>query len=135
MSETTAQPDRAAIEQAGLDVLDRHMAAINAHDGTAMTALMHYPHPRLAEGKVTVYDGPDRNPMDLFNRLTSDDGWHYSQWNERELIQFNAEKAHWRLVYTRYRKDGSVIGVYDSLYVLTLRDGKWGIQARSSFGP
>ena len=51
------------------------------------------------------------------------------------MIQFNAEKAHWRLVYTRYRKDGSVIGVYDSLYVLTLRDGKWGIQARSSFGP
>jgi len=135
LSETTAQPDRAAIEQAGLDVLDRHMAAINAHDGAAMTALMHYPHPRLAEGKVTVYDGPDRNPMDLFNRLASDDGWHYSEWNERELIQFNAEKAHWRLVYTRYRKDGSVIGVYDSLYVLTLRDGNWGIQARSSFGP
>ena len=31
--------------------------------------------------------------------------------------------------------DGSVIGVYESLYILTKVDGRWGIQARSSFGP
>ena len=127
--------DRAAIEQAGLDLLDRHMAAINNHDARAMAALMHYPHPRLAEGKVTVYDGPDSNPMDLFERLQAQDNWHHSEWNERELIQFNADKAHWKLVYTRYRTDGSVIGVYDSLSILTCQDGQWGIQSRSSFGP
>lgn len=37
--------------------------------------------------------------------------------------------------YTRFRTDNSVIGVYDSLYVPTLKDGRWGIQMRSSFGP
>lgn len=128
-------PDRAAVEAAGLDLLDRHMAALNAYDAKAMAALMHFPHPRLAEGKVTIYDGPDSNPMDLFDRLKAQDNWHHSEWNERELIQFNADKAHWRLVYTRFRADGSVIGVYDSLYILTRLNGHWGIQSRSSFGP
>ena len=39
------------------------------------------------------------------------------------------------LSYTRLRADHSVIGTYDSLYILTKVDGRWGIQARSSFGP
>ena len=37
--------------------------------------------------------------------------------------------------YTRFRSDGSVIGIYESLYVLALKDGRWGVQLRSSFGP
>ena len=37
--------------------------------------------------------------------------------------------------YTRLRADRSVIGIYDSLYVLSLKDGRWGVQLRSSFGP
>ena len=86
-------PDRAAVEAAGLDLLDRHMAALNAYDAKAMAALMHFPHPRLAEGKVTVYDGPDANPMDLFDRLKAQDNWHHSEWNERELIQFSRSQT------------------------------------------
>ncbi|WGS18189.1 MULTISPECIES: hypothetical protein [unclassified Bradyrhizobium] len=37
--------------------------------------------------------------------------------------------------YTRYREDGSVIGVYDSLYLLSLLGSACKIQSRSSFGP
>jgi hypothetical protein len=36
--------------------------------------------------------------------------------------------------YARYREDGSIIGVYGSLYVFTALDGDWRIQCRSSFG-
>jgi hypothetical protein len=50
-------------------------------------------------------------------------------------VQFNDEKAHYALSYTRFRSDDSVIGVYESLYVLTKDAAGWGIQARSSFGP
>jgi len=54
---------------------------------------------------------------------------------KREVIQFNDRKAHVTLSYTRFRADDSVMGTYESLYVLTKVDGRWGIQARSSFGP
>jgi hypothetical protein len=73
--------------------------------------------------------------MDLFVRLQAEDGWSYSRWASREVVQHDAAKAHVALSYTRFRADHSVIGVYESLYILTLVDGRWGIQARSSFGP
>ena len=96
---------------------------------------MHFPHPRIADGKVVVYDKPGNNQIDLFDRLKKEDGWSYSRWVKREVIQSNERKAHVLLSYTRFRADKSVIGTYDSLYVLTKVDGRWGIQARSSFGP
>jgi len=37
--------------------------------------------------------------------------------------------------FTRYRSDGSVIGVYPAVYVIVEQDGAWRIQCRSSFAP
>ena len=111
------------------------MDALNGHDATAMDAAMNFPHFRFTDGKVKVYEHAGSNSMDLFQKLQQDDDWKYSTWRTRELIQFNATKAHYALSYTRFRSDNSVIGVYESLYVLTCNDGHWGIQARSSFGP
>ncbi|MGY3528478.1 hypothetical protein [Bradyrhizobium sp. USDA 4452] len=117
------------------DILTRWMAALNRYDASAMDALMHFPHVRIAGGVVTVYQQPGNNPMDLFERLRKQDGWHHSAWNETRLVQSSPAKAHYAVRYTRYREDGSVIGVYDSLYVLSLLGGTWKIQSRSSFGP
>jgi hypothetical protein len=115
--------------------LDRFMVALNAHDAAAMDAEMHFPHIRLAGDRIAVYDQPGRNPMDLFQKLKAEDDWHRSAWNERRVVQRNGGKVHMAVAYTRFRTDGSVIGRYESLYILTLKDRRWGIQARSSFGP
>jgi hypothetical protein len=123
------------VRKACNEVLDRFMAALNAYDAAAMDACMHFPHPRIAEGRLVVYDKPGTNPMDLFERLRKSDNWARSDWVKREVVQFNDSKAHVALSYTRFRADGSVIGVYESLYILTKMDGRWGIQMRSSFGP
>lgn len=127
--------ERERVQQACTRVLDDFMAALNAYDAAAMDRCMHFPHPRIADGKVVVYDRPGTNPMDLFERLKKSDGWSHSRWEKRALVQFGATKAHFAVSYTRYRADGSVIGVYESLYILTEVGGRWGIQARSSFGP
>jgi len=117
------------------DLLDRFMAGLNRRDAAAMDACMNFPHVRMAEGQVTVYDAPGNNPMDLFQRLEANDGWHHSAWEHVRVVQASKVKVHLDVRYTRYRADDSVIGVYDSLYIATLQDGRWGIQARSSFGP
>ena len=127
-----SQPE---IEATCLQVLDRFMEALNAHDARGMDAAMNFPHVRIANNTVIIYPEPGRNPLDLFERLTAEDGWHHSTWNDRHMVQYGDTKAHMVVEYTRYRADNSVIGVYTSLYVVTLQDGKWGIQARSSFGP
>jgi hypothetical protein len=126
---------RQDVEKACNQVLDAFMAALNAYDAAAMDRCMHFPHPRIAEGKLVVYEKAGTNPMDLFDRLRKSDNWSRSQWEKRELVQFSDSKAHVALSYTRFRADGSVIGVYESLYILTKVDGRWGIQMRSSFGP
>jgi hypothetical protein len=116
-------------------ILALWMAALNRYDAPAIDALMRFPHVRLAAGEVAVYEAPGNNPMDLFDRLRKQDGWHHSAWDETKLVQSSPTKAHYAVRYTRYREDGSIIGVYDSLYVFTASDGDWRIQCRSSFGP
>ena len=127
--------DTSEIERLCLAVLDRFMAALNAHDAAAMDATMHFPHVRHAEEKLKIYDATGSNPMDLFDRLREEDDWLRSAWTECRLVQCSSVKAHWAVSYVRYRSDGSEIGHYDSLYTLTKVNGAWGIQMRSSFGP
>jgi len=126
-------PDEAEAEC--MKTLDSFMAGLNEYNAAAMDAAMHFPHVRIADGKVVTYEKAGSNPMDLFDRLMKDGGWHHSAWNERKIVQRSDSKVHMAVTYTRYRSDDSVIGVYESLYVLTLKEGRWGIQARSSFGP
>ena len=44
-------------------------------------------------------------------------------------------KVHLDTHFARFRKDGSVLGGFDSIYIVTKLDGKWGIQGRSSYAP
>lgn len=118
-----------------LACLDRFMAAVNAHDPIAMEREMHFPHARIAVGTIVTYCAPGSNPLDLFERLQREDGWHRSEWIGKEIVQGDGNKVHVAVRYRRLRRDGSVIGNYDSLYILTHLQDRWGIQARSSFGP
>lgn len=118
-----------------MQVLDDFMAALKAHDAQGMDRTMHFPHVRLAGGTLRIYEAPGHNPMDLFMTLKMQDDWAYSSWGERQVVQFSDTKAHVALSYTRFRSDGSVIGTYKSLYILTKVGDTWGIQMRSSFGP
>jgi hypothetical protein len=44
-------------------------------------------------------------------------------------------EVHVDTLFTRYRTDGSVIGSFESLYVVTKEQGRWGIKLRSSMAP
>lgn len=126
-----SEPDQAHCEQ----ILADWMLALNAHDAAKMDSFLRFPHVRVAANSVTVYWRPGDNPMDVFRKLMDEQGWHHSAWTDIRLVQSSPNKAHYAVQYTRYRADGSVIGVFDSLYVFICIDGDWKIQVRSSFGP
>jgi len=132
---TTLSKRHPGLHRSCMDVLDQFMGALNAYDANGMDASMHFPHVRFAGGQIKIYPKAGDNPMDLFERLRREDNWKYSTWVSRELVQCSEIKAHYALSYTRFRADDSIIGVYESLYVLTKVDDAWGIQMRSSFGP
>ena len=60
-------------------------------------------------------------------------GWHHSKWDRRHIVHASADKIHVDTKFTRYRADGSIIGSYESLYILTKEGGRWGVKLRSSF--
>lgn len=54
--------------------------------------------------------------------------------NERDAaVQSNPEKVHLAIRQSRQHKDGSEYNGFDTLWVFTKLDGKWGVQFRSSF--
>jgi hypothetical protein len=129
--ETHAEPDAAAVA-AAISVLDRFMAALNGRDQAALLGTMHIPHYRLAGVTMQVWEAAD--PAYFAGFLArAGEGWHHTLWDFRRVIAAGPEKVHLDVQFTRYREDNSVIGRFRSLYIVTRRNGVWGIAARSSF--
>lgn len=114
--------------------LDEFMRAWNARDLPAFAATFNYPSVRMASGRVRMIESPASHPPDLFDRMAAA-GWHHSAWLRRAVIHSGDDKVHVDTRFGRYRADGSVIGEYDSIYIVTCQDGHWGVQGRSSFAP
>ena len=70
-----------------------------------------------------------------FEAFAERTGWHHSAWDSREIFQSGKNKVHIAVQFTRYDSDDNKIATYNSLYIVTHLDGKWGTQARSSFAP
>ena len=128
---TQSEPDQEAVV-AGMAVLDRFLAALNAHDEAGLLATMHFPHYRLAGVTMRVWEKPDDSYFAGF-LARAGDGWHHTEWDFRRVIVAGLEKVHFDVQFTRYRADGSALGRFRSLYIVTRREGVWAIAARSSF--
>ncbi|HRD45650.1 MAG TPA: hypothetical protein PLF78_04110 [Caulobacter sp.] len=113
--------------------LDAFMAAFNARDLTAWEKTFNFPSVRLASNTLTIIE-PGFHRPEMFDRGALTD-WHHSAWERRQVIHAGPDKVHVDTRFTRYRADGSIIGGFDSLYVVTCEDGHWGVKARSSYAP
>lgn len=114
--------------------MDGFMAAFNARDADAIRSRwFHYPHVRFHSGTVTVMQTPADYHNLVWDSQGQSAGWGRSAWDNVEVIDAGPEKVHFRVQFTRYRADGSAIGSYRSLYIVTLKDGRWAIQGRSSW--
>jgi len=118
-----------------LATLDRFMAAFNHQDTKAWAKTLHYPHVRFASSQVMIYDSAatfqDRS---IFPALQAT-GWHHSLWTKRTITLSSDTKVHIDTEFERRNAANQTIGRYRSLYIVTERDGHWGIQARSSLAP
>lgn len=114
-------------------VLDDYIKTFSAKDLKGWEGTYQFPHYRLASGKMIVLEKAGlRDSATVFGPLIKA-GWEYSKWDHRNIIQASDTKVHVDTKFTRFRKDGSVIASYESLYVLTKEDGRWGVKLRSSF--
>lgn len=130
--------DEAAVAGA-MAATDAFMDGFNAGDARGHAESLHYPHVRLASGTVRIWQDLDEATAAMeasIPRLREQAGWDHSEWDHRRVIHAGPGKVHLDVQFTRYRDDGSVIGVYPAVYgVVEGDDGRWRIQCRSSFAP
>ena len=119
------------IETEAIRLLDQFMDAWNKRDTVAMERTYHFPHYRLAGGTMTVLDRPGAQDLSKFYSARPD--WHHSDWDHRRIIHLSADKVHIDTKFTRFRADGTRIESFESLYIVTKENGRWGIKMRSSF--
>ncbi|MEQ9124868.1 MAG: hypothetical protein RIM80_20140 [Alphaproteobacteria bacterium] len=128
---TEASPPTVAAARAAMDGF---MAAFNAEDAEALrTTWFHFPHVRFHSGQVTVMERPEDLRILVWERQGQSTEWARTAWDYVEPLDAGDDKVHFRVQFTRYRADGSAIGSYRSLYIVTFKDGRWGIQGRSSW--
>ncbi len=110
------------------------MTAFNARDPIAWAATLNYPHLRIASGEVQAWETEEEFAgwMD-FDAFAERFGWDHSEWNEIEAIQVAENGANVALTFSRYNTDDEVISTFNTLYLVTNENGRWGIRARSSF--
>ena len=122
-------------EAAAMKVLDAFMAAFNAQDVAALEGVLHFPHYRIASGNVAVLQDSSALPV-LFQRFVATmPEWDHSAWEHRKIVHSGPDKVHVDTRFIRYQADGSVLAGYDSLYIVTKQNDRWGVLARSSFAP
>jgi hypothetical protein len=109
------------------------MAAFNARDLAAFEATFNFPSVRLASGHLAVIEPGHHSPR-MFERGSLAQ-WDHSAWEQRKVVHAGPDKVHIATRFTRFRKDGSVLGGFDSIYVVSCENGHWGVKIRSSYAP
>jgi hypothetical protein len=124
---------------AAFAIADEFLATFNALDAEGHAATLAYPHVRLASGTVRIWETIEEATEQMrvnMSRIREVLGWDHSEWDHKKLVHEGDRKVHLDVQFTRYRPDGSVIGVYPAVYVVVeTADRGWRIQARSSYAP
>lgn len=128
-------PGNNALLKEGCAALDNFMKTFNSRDGKAWAASLNFPHSRIAgNNELQVWETTeDYAKSNDVAELAKAKNWDHTDWTTRKLVQQGEDKLHFVTQFTRFDKDNKAIGTYDSLYIVTKKDGKWGTQFRSSF--
>ena len=134
-----AQPNPDPLHARGCAVLEDYLAAFNARDSESFTNTLNFPRVRIASGAVRVWntsaDYAVASEIAIGQLELVQAGWGRSAWDYRRLVQRSDNKLHFLVQFTRYTDTGQRIASFESLYIITLKDDHWGVQARSSFAP
>ncbi len=115
---------------------DRWHEAFNARDSAAMVAEMNFPHVRLTAANRFMEWATAEEFAASQDTLTPNlraEGWHHTVNVSIEAIQAGPEKVHFALRESRRREDDTEYEGFDTFWIFTKIDGRWGLQFRSSF--
>ncbi len=118
----------------GNSVLDEYLEAFNSGDVHRWASILHYPHVRIAGERILLWQDATSFAADNdMSRLVKRINWGHNKWDWRKLVQFGPGKLHIAVRITRYTVNDAPISSFESLYIITKINGRWGVQGRSSY--
>ena len=113
----------------------RWNSAFNQRDENGQLNSMHFPHFRIAKKEMAVWETPDewraKEPQQT-ERLKAE-GWHHTTTVSIEAAQANEEKVHLIIRQSRRNENDTEYLSFETLWIFTNEDGRWGAKFRSSF--
>jgi hypothetical protein len=117
------------------------MDAWNGRDIEGWVGTFNFPSARIdnkgnailitEESLNTALDEEGKSKM--FNAMVASQGWHHSSWDRRVVLWSEPGRCCFDTCFSRYKEDGSLIGVYESIYIVTKDEaGHWGVKSRCS---
>lgn len=124
-------------EEKAVNTAIAYMDTFNEKSASRCDESLNFPHVRLGmeNQEIRITENPPQAPSNFFEWFVNVYKWNHSCWDYRKVIQSNPNKVHLAIQFSRYRSDGTKIGEFPSLWVITNQDGHWGIKMRSSFAP
>jgi hypothetical protein len=113
----------------------RWSAAFNARDNGAQLAEMHFPHLRLARNGFQWWETAEDFSVaqDEVTRRLEGERWHRTATLSIDPVQVGEDKVHLAIRQSRQHADGTEYNGFDTLWIFTRIDDRWGVQFRSSF--
>ena len=118
---------------AALEVMDRHLLALNEQNTLELAATMHFPHFRLVGTRLKVWETADLYFDDF--RARAGESWAYTKLASITPISATANKVHLDIRVNHFDTRDQLIADFKSIWVITKINRVWGAQLRSSFAP
>ncbi len=121
-------------EQKAREAIEGYIEAFNARDVDAMRDRLNFPFSWIINNTVRpVQKASDFVPPT--EALIEREGWHHTELDLVEPVQVWEGKAHFKVVYSRFKADGEKYLTHEALWIVTTDDGHWGVQCMSMFFP
>jgi len=119
-------------ETAARAALDAFVQAWNSHDVAVLARAVHYPQVRIADRQVEIWDTADE--FIAGTEAGRQRTWYQLRIDQMRAVQTTANGVNLVVSYSRLARGGRVMSQDQRMFLVTLRDGAWKIQARSTFG-
>ena len=116
------------------ETIEAYVVAFNRQDRAAMVDKLNFPFSWIINSTVR----PVPSPEDFISptiEMVKQEGWHHTELDVAEPLQAWKKKAHFKVVYSRFRADGTKYMTHEALWIVTSHRGHWGIQCMSLYIP
>lgn len=118
-----------------LQAHDRFMETWNTRDPHIWASSLNYPHVRPSSNpRFDLFDSAADYAANTDFNETLATGWRYSRWHSREVLQVAQDKVHIQGRWIRFDENDNPTISSLVTYVITDRDGHWGLQSRFGAG-